>query len=702
MSVYQRNLPNSGLLGGSSAGPIVPIQPIASDRFAARLNMAPTAPTGPNGGVLFDETSSGLPFIFALPLTAATQSLGAADPFIDDTSAQGPYLDFTNGQPAFTLLKAGAYRVSFDLKLYQLPTPAGTATVSAGILPPSSFLYGSLQPVAFDTADISTVNLALSPTYSAAGSVSATADLLVVTAPRTFQLVLQTLSGGSDCQIEVQFGSNVSIELLPGLVEGPQGHQGEEGPAGPIGPQGLAGESGVIAPESFAIALSQDYTFTAASTYETLPQWTDSLSPATFPGIEQFCFQNLDLGVLNLAAGRFTCGVTGSYLATWTATLQGLDGRFDQVLLIDGSSRVVPDASIEHGSYSALIPLTSGQTVDVQSIININPATLPFVSLGPDGENTPAVVWSMALIAPGSGGGGSGIVQTIQQGVGIIVDDTDPINPLISNSGVLQVSQGAGISITGTNNNRTITNSGVRSLTQGQGISITGTATNPTITNSGIRNIVSGTPSTLSVSVDTNRQATVSYTGGGGGGGTVSSISAGPGILASPSPITATGALSLRSAGFNAYLNADSVTNNGPIPIFAITQWFTQPVLSSMVWGYSPTVAGLPGGVFTVPAGYSGLWHVTATVVSNDANSRVGIVIRVPPSLAYVACVGPSYNFAARQVASVNISLYLQAGWEVRVGVDSTSGTTIFRTIAGGSTAYVATVWSMAYLGLSV
>jgi hypothetical protein len=79
----------------------------------------------------------------------------------------------------------------------------------------------------------------------------------------------------------------------------------------------------------------------------------------------------------------------------------------------------------------------------------------------------------------GEGGGG---IDSIVAGTGIAVDNTDPDNPVISNTGVLSVSSGAGISVDVTDpQNPIVINTGVLSVTAGSNITIGGTAQNPTI-----------------------------------------------------------------------------------------------------------------------------------------------------------------------------------------------------------------------------
>jgi len=67
-------------------------------------------------------------------------------------------------------------------------------------------------------------------------------------------------------------------------------------------------------------------------------------------------------------------------------------------------------------------------------------------------------------------------------------------NPLIVNTGVLAVGQGLGINITGD----TVSNTGVLSITAGADIEVTGLAFDPTIINTGVNSIVAGFNVTIS------------------------------------------------------------------------------------------------------------------------------------------------------------------------------------------------------------
>jgi hypothetical protein len=78
------------------------------------------------------------------------------------------------------------------------------------------------------------------------------------------------------------------------------------------------------------------------------------------------------------------------------------------------------------------------------------------------------------------GGGGSG-VQSVLAGDGIDVDDDNPETPIVSNTGVLDLTEGTGITVGGTAQHPTVANDGVLSVTAGTGITNSGTAADPVV-----------------------------------------------------------------------------------------------------------------------------------------------------------------------------------------------------------------------------
>jgi hypothetical protein len=72
-------------------------------------------------------------------------------------------------------------------------------------------------------------------------------------------------------------------------------------------------------------------------------------------------------------------------------------------------------------------------------------------------------------------------VESITAGSGISVDNTVETAPVVSNTGVLSVSAGTGISLSGTASAPVVSNAGVLSVSAGTGISLSGTASAPVI-----------------------------------------------------------------------------------------------------------------------------------------------------------------------------------------------------------------------------
>ena len=83
-------------------------------------------------------------------------------------------------------------------------------------------------------------------------------------------------------------------------------------------------------------------------------------------------------------------------------------------------------------------------------------------------------------------------VLTIGAGTGIEVDNTDPLNPVVSSTAVSQVQAGNGILIGGTQQLPLITNTGVLQLNQGDGISLTAQTGTIGISNTGVIQIIPG------------------------------------------------------------------------------------------------------------------------------------------------------------------------------------------------------------------
>lgn len=89
----------------------------------------------------------------------------------------------------------------------------------------------------------------------------------------------------------------------------------------------------------------------------------------------------------------------------------------------------------------------------------------------------------------------SGGIESVVAGANIIVDNTDPLNPIVigENGGVQTVTGGTNVTITGTAVNPIINANGVQSVTAGLNVTITGTPTDPIINSAG----AAGAPTTI-------------------------------------------------------------------------------------------------------------------------------------------------------------------------------------------------------------
>jgi len=96
-------------------------------------------------------------------------------------------------------------------------------------------------------------------------------------------------------------------------------------------------------------------------------------------------------------------------------------------------------------------------------------------------------------------------ISQVQGGLGITIDNTNPNQPKIDNSGVMNIFPGAGISVTG-QNDLTVANTGVVSISvaPGTALTITNPGQNPTINNTGLASI---TPDNVGIVLEPGRPA---------------------------------------------------------------------------------------------------------------------------------------------------------------------------------------------------
>lgn len=138
-------------------------------------------------------------------------------------------------------------------------------------------------------------------------------------------------------------------------------------------------------------------------------------------------------------------------------------------------------------------------------------------------------------------------VTSVNAGTGIAVDNTDPDNPIISNTGVLSNINGTGISISGSTGNSTITNTAPDQtvvLTGAGGTSISGTYPSFTITSvdgKGVEAVVAGTAISVDSSdpvnpIVTNTSPDQIVSISGSGGASVTGVYPNFNVYAEPQP----------------------------------------------------------------------------------------------------------------------------------------------------------------------
>ena len=146
-----------------------------------------------------------------------------------------------------------------------------------------------------------------------------------------------------------------------------------------------------------------------------------------------------------------------------------------------------------------------------------------FINLTPNSSSNGAVTITAQLSAAGSPSSsnflrgdnvwavpaGGGTITSINAGTGIAVDNSNPSDPIVSNTGVLSNIAGTGISISSATGNSTITNTAPDQtvvITGSGGATVTGTYPNfniSTTDNEGVETIVAGT----AISVDSTNPA---------------------------------------------------------------------------------------------------------------------------------------------------------------------------------------------------
>ena len=234
------------------------------------------------------------------------------------------------------------------------------------------------------------------------------------------------------------------------------------------------------------------------------------------------------LSVVNLVKGNgITLSSNGSNAITITnsgvVSVNPVDTNY-----IDTSASVSSGVLTISSSLSATGTPTSlsylrGDNKWSTPVNSILAASSTFINVGPTTTSNGNVIITAALSATGTPNSsnflrgdnqwavpaGGGTVTSINSGTGISVDNTDPDNPIVNNTGVLSNIAGTGISISGATGNSTITNTAPDQtvvITGSGGATVTGTYPNfniSTTDNEGVETIVAGT----AISVDSTDPA---------------------------------------------------------------------------------------------------------------------------------------------------------------------------------------------------
>ena len=214
-----------------------------------------------------------------------------------------------------------------------------------------------------------------------------------------------------------------------------------------------------------------------------------------------------------------------------------------------------------------------------------------------------------------AGGGGGGSITEILPGTGISVASGTGPKPTITNEGVLNITAGNNVTISGTKSNFTINATGtLNNLTAGAGITISNaTGPNATITNSGILDVVAGSGITIS---KTGGVATIINTGGSGGGAVDSVTGSGPGISVSPT----SGAVVVQNTGVTSVAgtsgNLTVSSNTG-----AVTLNIGPNVLTNVTAGNSGITIGGSGNTRTISAAVVGITAGSGINVTNASGT---------------------------------------------------------------------------------
>ncbi len=171
-------------------------------------------------------------------------------------------------------------------------------------------------------------------------------------------------------------------------------------------------------------------------------------------------------GVLSIVASNSTfvsstpvLSATGNVTISSSLSAVGTPGSSNYLRGDNRWATPVTTITTQNSQYINLTPNSSSNgavTITAQLSAAGSPTSSNFLR----GDN----VWAVPA--------GGGTVTSVNAGTGIAVDNSNPSDPIVSNTGVLSNIAGTGISISGATGNSTITNTGVHSLIAGSNVTL--------------------------------------------------------------------------------------------------------------------------------------------------------------------------------------------------------------------------------------
>ena len=273
-------------------------------------------------------------------------------------------------------------------------------------------------------------------------------------------------------------------------------------------------------------------------------------------------------GVLSIVASNSTfvsstpvLSATGNVTISSSLSAVGTPSSSNYLRGDNRWSTPVTTITTQDSQYINLTPNSSSNgavTITAQLSAIGSPSSLNFLR----GDN----VWAVPA--------GGGTVTSINAGVGIAVNNSNPSDPIVSNTGVLSNIAGTGISISSATGNSTITNTAPDQtvvITGSGDTTVTGTYPNFNVSSdSGVTQIVAGNDISISP-VGGTGIVTINSTSQGG----VTSLIAGTNITLDPATglgdVTITSADTIYTAGTGVDITNEVITNTEPDQVVSIT-----------------------------------------------------------------------------------------------------------------------------------